>query len=190
MPERPTSRHKAYLVVTLDTRPRFPQVVRVGIYSSPATSLTFLSSHEANAEIINLESDSYQEANDKVIELVMTQPTYAWLKPWLEPGYEAHMRRYYWDKEVRVHLDRELRETALKLRLDEIREKAAQNLVANGDIVQGPPPTIGGTCDSSVGVAAPPEVPSHEKWLCVTCGGATQVAGQTCETCGGSGVCF
>lgn len=89
----PRPRAHAYLVVQLEPGTGMLPVVRhLAIASQPAESLTAPAG--IYATIYSTEAATFQEAHDKMLDLVMKLDALAWMRPWLEGGYDAHLRRY------------------------------------------------------------------------------------------------
>ena len=99
--------HTAYLNVAIRNRVDegpFPPIVNAHIHSAPPGSLT-AGPGELWANICYVDAPTYAEAERRIIELVMTQPQFTWLRIWIEPGYEAHQRRFELYRERLRRLD-------------------------------------------------------------------------------------
>lgn len=82
---------KAYLVVSIRVNGPIPSFHGVDIQSGAdlAVYLGVLS-----MPILDVEGESFQDAHDKLVRLVMEHPSFEWARPWIETGYEAHKRRF------------------------------------------------------------------------------------------------
>ena len=75
---------RAYLVVTLDAATR--QIVRVGIYSSPASNLTGMRGETMLDGPHADDAGGYEKAHARLVKGLREHPQYQWLYELLSPG--------------------------------------------------------------------------------------------------------
>ena len=88
--------HPAYLVAFLCYNPKSggQAVAHVGIFGESAEELT-MEHGTTYADLASCDGASYQEAHDRVIELVRQYRHLHWTLPWIDetPGYRASPER-------------------------------------------------------------------------------------------------
>ncbi len=90
---------KAYLVIQFRTEEEVPRFFSLGVFSSPAGSLTS-QPHILNADIFHAEGDSFADAEERIFAMVRDTKSFQWMWKWLDPSREAHDARYLLFKKV------------------------------------------------------------------------------------------
>lgn len=70
------------------------------IFSNPPWQLT-TNFNQLYTIFYQIEAESYDAASKKMVELIMDTPMCPWLRPWIDPSFEAHQKRFDMQEKIR-----------------------------------------------------------------------------------------
>jgi len=98
---QPTHTATAYLCMMHRLENGIPKFLGFQIFSSPPWGLS-VCGNKFPTIYYQVNAETYGEARKKILDLCSTFEPMAWVWPWLDPSYEAHVHRFNMEREAGI----------------------------------------------------------------------------------------